>query len=248
MKGSVAVLVTVCLLSLLTTIFASKNPCHSNKSLQGRGVTCGKVVLPRWLCSACRLKPTAPSGDFKNCQSIYDLTNLQCQSALRAYAWRNRKCDPVRARQVQDFNNTDNVKGLDYFVYAVCEQCCDCVPRGSKPIQFWSRRSMNTLLSVNRGNCPAHAWYDVCAIWPKVRYVVDQFGLPAPSSQVPNYLCPMLTTWIKKPQNNPWLLKSWLYVDPPIKDFFISFFRAANCGQQRVWQSCTNMEYKMGRL
>lgn len=248
MKVPIAVQVTLCLLSLVTTILASKNPCHNNKWQQGQGVTCEKVVLPRWLCAACRLKPPQASGDFKNCRSIYDVTGPQCKSALQTYAWYNRECDPVRLRQVADFSNAANVEGLDYFVYSVCEQCCDCVPRGSAPMQFWSRRSMNTLLNANRGNCPAHAWYDICAVWPKVRYVVDPNGLPTPKQQNPNYLCPMLTTWIKRPENNPWLLKSWLWIDPPINDFFLSFFEVADCAHQRVWQSCADLEDKQNRL
>lgn len=239
----------LCFTWMLTSVMGgSMSPCHPNKYSLGQGVTCQKVVLPGWLCSSCRLKPPAKNGEFQDCRSIYDLTAPRCRAALRTYASKNAKCDPIRRRQVMDFSKLENIQGLDYFVYAVCEQCCDCIPRGSKLWQYQLRKNMGNLLSVNRGNCPAHAWYDICAVWPKVRYVVRPNGLPLPYTKTPPLLCPLLTTWIRRPENNPWLLKSYAFVDPPIKQFFLSYFKVANCALPFVWRSCINLERTQQRL
>lgn len=229
----------------------SPNPCHKNKESFGRKVTCQKVVVPGWMCGACTLKEPQNNGDFKNCRSIYDIKAPACQEQLKYYAWLNRDCDPVRKKQVADFSNEENVRGLDYFVYSMCEQCCDCVPRGSNLFQYKNRQKEGTLMLVNRGNCPAHAWFDVCKVLPQIRYVERPNGQFAPimkNGQLPPKLCPALTTWIKRPQNKNWLYKSYLTVELPINNFFQSFFNVLNCRSRVVWNSCVDLEGKQKRL
>lgn len=229
----------------------SSNPCHNNKASFGHKVTCEKVVVPGSMCGACKLKQPQNNGDFKNCRSIYDITAPACQEELKYYAWLNRDCDPVRKKQVENFRSKKNVRGLDYFVYSMCEQCCDCIPRGAKLFQYKSRQKKGTLMLVNRGNCPAHAWFDVCKVLPEIRYVERPNGKLAPNmknGQVPPKLCPALTSWIRRPQNNPWLYKSYLTVDAPINNFFQSFFDVVNCRSSAVWTSCLELEQKQDRL
>lgn len=227
---------------------AEKNPCHNNKDAQGSEVTCEKVVVPRWLCSNCPLKPPSSSGDFKNCRSIYDIQAPKCKYYLKLYAKLNKQCDPVRYRQTRDFNNSANIEGLDYFVYSVCEQCCDCVPRSSKLSEYKNRQMNNNLMDPKRGNCVAHAYYDICKVLPKIKYVVDpqnKFPFTAPFKP---YVCPLFTKWMARPENKNWVLTDGHYIDPPIARFFNNFFKVVNCGARKVWGSCVNLEGKQGRL
>lgn len=238
---------------LLSTAMGGMNPCHENKGSLGKGgngyepVTCKNVKFSPQLCRACLLKPPTSNGNFKTCNAIYDLSRPWCRNQLRQYARMNADCDPVRTEQVKDFNNAKNREGLDYFVYSVCEQCCDCVPRGASVSQYPWRKANNKLLSVNRGNCPAHAWYDVCTVWPEIETITFPNGSPKPNFRR-GKLCPRLTKWMSRPNNNPWLFKSFLWVDPPIKNFFLTFFKVVNCKDRQVWSRCTDLESKQNRL
>lgn len=243
MKFFVPVVLAVSLLAGLAC--AGQNPCHSDKAAQGKGVTCGKVVLPRGLCKACKLKPFLPNGNFENCKSIYDLDNNKCRKQLKQYARLNKKCDPVRAKQVKDFDKNANKEGLDYFVYSVCEECCDCIPRGAKIEEYNRRLAIGTLFKPNRGNCPAHAWYDICKIWPKVKYV----SLPGwkKPKDLPE-ICPILTSWLNSPASSQWLLQSRVDIAESIKGFLGRFLIAAKCRNKKLWESCHKLESAQNRL
>lgn len=241
------------LFALVATCTANMNPCHQNKRSLGKGgggfepVTCKNIRFPPKLCRACRLKPPRPNGNFRNCNAIYDLSTRWCRDELRKYARLNAACDPVRKKQVRNFDHARNREGLDYFVYSVCEQCCDCVPRGSLPSQYPWRKANNKLLTPNRGNCPAHAWYDICTVWPDIESITNPNGFPKPNWKV-SKLCPKLTNWIGRPANNPWLFKSYTWVDPPIKNFFDQFFKVVKCSDRDIWSRCTDLESKQNRL
>lgn len=224
------------------------NPCHRDKEGQGRGVSCEKVIFPRWLCANCRLKPPASNGNFQDCRSIYDIKAPKCQHYLKVYAEKNKKCDPVRFKQVQNFNDERNVEGLDYFVYSMCEQCCDCVPRGAKDEQYSKRRQSGGLMDAQRGNCVAHAFYDICKVLPKIRYLVDPGDKFTMKSTYKPFMCPQFTTWMRRKGNGNWIYSDNHYIDPPISRFFNNFFSVVNCRNKKVWQSCTDLEGKQGRL
>lgn len=233
------------LVAVLGLAAANKNPCHDNKGAQGSGVTCEKVRLPAKLCSACKLKPPGPGGNFVNCKAIYDLDDPACRAALTNYSLMNRHCDPVRANQVKNFNSSSNKQGLDYFVYSVCEECCDCIPIGATSGQYNMRKMQGTLLSSHRGNCPAHAVYDICQIWPEVKFVSglgsrDQFWRPR--------ICPLLQQWLNSPQSQNWLSQSFVPMNPHIKYFLDRFGRVARCRNPSTWQRCHNLEDQQNRL
>lgn len=241
-----AVLACLATLAAQSNATSDVNPCHPRKGALGRGVTCEKVVMPNWLCSACTLRPFRSNGHFEDCANIYDLDSSSCQNQLKQYARKNKDCDPVRYKQVQDFNNTANRMGLDYFVYSICEQCCDCVPFGAKRSQYKARLESNTLLNAARGNCPAHAFYDICKVWPKVRYVSSISDSDNPKWM--KTICPELTKWIKRPENVKWLPQSDVVIAPPIKNFFRRFFRVAKCGKRNIWKRCVDLEGAQKRL
>lgn len=142
-------------------------PCHRRKVAQGKNVPCEGVELPPNLCQSCALKPVKPNGIFPNCRSIYKTSAPQCKAALRKYVNKN-PCDWKRQEQLNRFNNMDR-EGLDYFLYSLCEECCDCIKKGAKPLMFDSLAKKHTpakptLYTPDRGNCPAHAYYDVCSL------------------------------------------------------------------------------------
>lgn len=240
------VLRTALVLVLTVTLAAAgRNPCHDNKGSNGAGVTCEKIVLPPKLCGACKLKPPGPGGNFVNCKAIYDLDDPACRAQLENYARLNRNCDPVRVRQVENFSVPANKMGLDYFVYSVCEECCDCIPIGARSDQYSTRKEKNTLLSSRRGNCPAHAAYDICLIWPNVKFVSgpfskDQFWRPK--------ICPLLKSWLRSPQSNNWLERSVVPMDKRIFEFLTRFGRVARCRNRDTWMRCQMLEENQKRL
>lgn len=219
-------------------------PCHNNKQAQGSQVTCSGVILPQDLCSSCKLKTfNTITGAFFNCRSIYNLGDGQCQASLIRYADLN-SCDPVRNAQVKDFNNPNNREGLDYFIYSVCEQCCDCVPHGATPGDFDYLKNQSRLLRARRGNCPAHAWYDVCTVLPKVRYFKGEDG--------PDYLgfeeaCPQLKYWFEN-ESDGWLQKGWVPMSDGVQNFLENMYSAASCTNKETWQRCTALEDAQNRL
>lgn len=255
---SIAFVIAASLLTVSEGI-SGVNPCHKDKNLQGKGnprVTCSNVILPPDLCRQCRLREFLSDGQFADCANIYDL-NYKCREELKKYAKLNEKCDPIRAEQVKDFKNEDNRNGLDYFVYSVCEQCCDCVPIRAAVEQFVKRRDKGTLLNVNRGNCAAHAWYDICRIWPDIRstepydpLLHDEEHAEEPESETnkPPKICPILFKWIKRPSNQKWVKAGWLWLDRPLKTFLSDLVVSANCTFPRTWKKCTLLEGAQNRV
>lgn len=240
-------LATLCGTALHVAHAMGKNPCHDNKRSLGDGVTCTKVVIPPMMCANCRMKPIIKhNGAFADCKSIYDLTDKECQRQVRYYADRNKNCDPIRAKQVMDFNNPANVEGLDYFLYSVCEQCCDCVPRGAKVEEWYSRKRAGTNLLANRGNCPAHAWYDITLIWPKVKFVSPPRGMADDTEA--KELKPMLKNWFNTPANKDWLLQGFTEIEPGLERFFKRFFKVVQCQRSDIWVPCVNLETAQKRL
>lgn len=152
---------------LFSEVVSQALPCHSNKKLQASW-KCEKVVLPKYLCNACPLKPVKWNGNFFNCKSIFNLSSNWCHNQLKEYVKLN-PCDTKRASQVKTMLNGKNEwvkkqakEKIDYFIYSLCEQCCDCIPKSSKNINFWqAKQQENLLYSSSRGNCAAHAHFDV---------------------------------------------------------------------------------------
>lgn len=141
-------------------------PCHSAKSVTS-SASCSRVVVPPKLCKRCPLRAVARGGQFLKCSNIFDTSADGCLEAMEEYVELN-ECDGDRRKAVAAWKNGDNSgrSAVDYFLYSLCETCCDCAPPSTEQSDF--RRLKNahtvdtpTLWSTRRGNCAAHAWYDV---------------------------------------------------------------------------------------
>lgn len=223
-----------------------KFPCHGNKDVLGAH-GCSSVTLPTNLCSACPLKAVADNGDFVNCGQIYDLDAAGCKSALQTYVAAN-PCDTKRAAQVSGWSGFDK-ESLDYFVYSVCEQCCDCIPLGTQEWQYESLLGQHSdadpaLYKPNRGNCPAHAFYDVCKIYPNIKYMKAPGGPDHPDW--PN-ACPLLDSWFYSGASTNWLNQN-TELSFPVQRFLNNMNVANQCKAESVWKSCWDMEKKQNRL
>jgi len=116
------------------------------------------VTLPKNMCKTCQLKPVASNGNFKDCKSIYNLDAPACYNSLKEYVSLN-PCDTKRKQQVYKMKNGQNFwekkiakEDLDYMVYSLCEQCCDCIPKKSSNVPFWkAKQSENLLYDSSRG-------------------------------------------------------------------------------------------------
>lgn len=100
---------------------------------------------------------------------------------------------------------------------------------------------------TTRGNCPAHAVYDVCAIFPQVthfrkigEFKPEFFGVPP--------ACPKLEQWKKSPDFVGWAKKEFTPLESDVKDFLKSLMDAASCSAPRIWNSCFNLESKQKNL
>lgn len=101
-------------------------------------------------------------GVFKECENIYRLSHPACQAQIKNYSVLY-PCDCIRAAKVSD-SGPRNRRMQDYFVYSVCEECCDCMPYGARAYQYVTReeKGVPSLTSFYRGNYPAHAHYYIC--------------------------------------------------------------------------------------
>lgn len=245
MSADYAILVLfLFLLSFRTNAERSRNPCHPNRSSEDLGTKCEFIRLPFSLCSNCRLNGYDSKGYFNRCDAIYDINDPKCRAGLRAYV-RLNECDTIRKKQVQNFNSKESQFALDYFVYSICEECCDCVPDGSKSSQYSSRKMSSLLISYVRGNCPAHAHYDVCRVWPNIKDVTrpgEPFKRNSPE------ICPIIRQWFDSPNSKNWYSNDNTKMDQRIRAFLERLVKAAGCAQKAVWQMCVGLESAQNRV
>lgn len=239
-------LTVVCLLVLYSFSTADRNPCHPDRYLLGREVSCEVTVVPPNLCKRCQFRPYLPNGNFKNCSAIYDLDASACRRQLVQYAELN-PCDAVRNRQVKDISA--NIVPLDYFVYAICEECCDCIPRNSKLQEYKQRRKDNTLLKADRANCPLHAHYDICRVWPQVRYVKTPFEkTPTDLRRKWPAVCPIFKNWKLGPNGQNLYNADETKISNSLRAFLERFILAAKCKNKKLWNSCFALEKAQNRV
>lgn len=228
-----------------------RNPCHPARRDMGVDNSCRVYRVPPGMCGACTLNETniGPTGKFANCSSIYNIVTDECRLQLELYAKWN-KCDKLRNRLVADFENS--IVPLDYFVYSVCEECCDCVTVGSKQNEFWRRRREGTLFQYqDRANCGTHAAADICTVWPNVRAVVNWYK-QIPSDEEVDALpdvCPILKSW-RIQRQSPSLLSQEEREKVPeaALPFLRNYSNSARCHTKPVWQSCVRLEAKQSRI
>lgn len=226
-------------------------PCHSSKGKRLMEVTCERVQIPDGLCGRCPLRETSASGQFKRCNDIYDTNSATCKEAMLEYVEANGDCDPVRSSAVPLWISGDSnaQEEIDYFLYSVCELCCDCIPMGSKLTDYNNLLEAHTVLNptlydAERGNCPAHAEYDLCMVLPAVRYLTKVDGeiqdLPP--------ACPLLNEWLNSDMSIDWETNPKTVLDVTSKTFLNGALDAISCDSSGTWNKCYVMEDKQNHL
>lgn len=155
-------------------------------------------AIPQGTCSACPLdianvefhprgsranKSGCNKGDFINCGRMFKIDSAECKSAL--YTWaRDTECDAVLPSVLKTYYEDNPGNGyneekdragqvLDRYVYSVCEQCCDCIPCSEETNTLDPKIADEDLvdfIDVYRHNCPLHWVYDVCGVYPDIKY------------------------------------------------------------------------------
>lgn len=225
-------------------------PCHRNKNNLAAW-SCESVTLPYNLCKACPLKPANWNGDFKTCNSIYDLDAPGCKWELQEYVKLNQ-CDWKRKDNVNKWINGANwwektiaKEDLDYMVYSLCEQCCDCIPKRSSNINFWEAkwRGEDDLYDASRGNCAAHAHFDVCSLFPNIRFFRNPWG---PWNWWWPKICWQIKSWVD--YNPNWIDQNDAKVNWPIARFLRNINRNTACNDHNVWNKCKALESSQKRI
>lgn len=245
-------ILTFSLLSSTKRITAYTDPrssCHNKRSL-GEKNACRAYVLPPQMCRQCSLKNAGPGGKFPNCKNVMDITSTGCKRQLRKYAKRN-PCDGLRNEQVKDIDR--NREYLDFFVYAICEACCDCIPTGAREDQFRNRKKSGKLFDlVSRPNCGTHPAMDICKVWPDVRKIVSRIS-ERPSEEEARKLpamCPLLKSWRSRrlDKDNSMTQNERDTMPEDAQKFMRNFVRRAGCGMKSVWQQCVSLERNQSRI
>jgi len=141
---------------------------------------------------------------------------------------------------------------LDYFLYSVCENGCDCIPQVQAD-------PMHPKIDVHRGNCQAHTYYDVCKILPNIRLIQSADAATAMSSNntssIVNQLpavCPIITKWLKKSGDGPnFRHVPYTTVDPAVLYFLEQLVNAEELldpNQTSLWNQCLALEVSQGRI
>lgn len=217
---------------------------------------CTTPRIPWNLCTACQLKPFNGTGvnvTFSgqvNRFDIYNLSTPSCRQAMQRYVTDN-PCDIRRARALAAIDTSESAyKVMAYFLYSVCETCCDCIPIGALEKEYWQRRVAGTLINIHRGNCPAHFFYDTCKIWPDSRQLLNSKGKPYRYAlNEKAEWCGDFKTWQFSNYSKNWLRNNnvkgmtWL-----MRRALIQITHRAKCKQRRQWINCLRLERAQGRV
>lgn len=241
---SKAPLIAAILSLLISLTQAGKNPCHRDRNENTLGTDCEVITMPWDLCAKCRLRGYDKNGNLNQCDSIYKLEEEECKAEIGKYVNLN-PCDEKRAQQFANYNDHRNREYLDYFVYSICEECCDCIPQGAEIADYNWRSQQYKLISLSRGNCPAHAHYDVCRVWPQIRTM----KLPGEATQQNMPLaCPLIRKWFYSPLSKNWSSNQNTVMDWRIRVFLRMFNRVARCRRKETWQMCAGLEIAQNRI
>lgn len=251
------IFVISCLFALVCKVQATQADSGSHEAMkssvrqQNSNSDCSTVRIPWNLCSACPLKPFTvqdgkPNFNGINRFDIYDLSSRQCRNMLNRYVQFN-PCDDVRRDAVRDLDKKVSAKEqVVYFMYTVCEMCCDCIPFGAKEDEYEKRKAEGTLVDLNRGNCPAHFFYDVCRIFPKSSNILGLRGNP-PSNGGDRW-CDDFTEWISSPASNGWTTSNVGGITGNMEKAMESLVRVTNCGLKQTWTNCVRLERGENRI
>ena len=100
------------------------------------------------------------------------------------------------------------------------------------------------LWDESRGNCPAHAQFDVCKVLPNVEYFTAPGGaeINAPKA------CPLLRDWQNSPAATEWELNPETQISSDVTSFLRGMLNAIDCENFSIWTKCHDMEEKQNHL
>lgn len=96
-----------------------------------------------------------------------------------------------------------------------------------------------------RGNCPAHAHFDVCRVWPNVRDVAPE-GRPFVRDRP--LICPLIRKWFFSPNSVDWPTNDDTRISKSIHQYLRAHVEAAGCRRKGLWQMCAGLETAQGRV
>lgn len=253
------IFVISCLFALLCKAQPTQADSASHEAMkfsarqQNSASDCTTLRIPWNLCTACPLKPfSVKKGGVVNFGGvnrfdIYDLSSTRCRHMLNRYVEFN-PCDDVRKDAVRDMDKKGSAKrSVIYFMYSVCELCCDCVPIGSREEDYEKRKAEGTLINIKRGNCAAHFFYDTCRVWPKSSKILGLQGNV--SSNEGDGWCDDFRTWQFSPAAKGWLHNNNVGgITGDMAEAMESLLRVSNCGLKKTWTDCVRMERGQNRV
>lgn len=95
-----------------------------------------------------------------------------------------------------------------------------------------------TLWAADRGNCPAHAQYDLCNVLPSVQAFVK----PGEPDKVMPPACPPLNAWLNSARSTNWQTNPDASIDGSVRIFLNDALQALECEREDVWHTCFHME------
>lgn len=216
-------------------------PCHINRNFMV-APACTHITLPPTLCASCSRARLSRDHQYKNCRQVYNIHCRTCRNSLKFFIKLN-PCDNIRRAQVEGWSAFDKLS-LDYFVYSICEQCCQCIVKGlnknnSKSITNEHTGEKQVLHNDIRGSCVAHAFYDICNIYPNVKY----FTLPSGSRHTDwPPVCPLLYRWFQSSTSYNWINEDNVQIEEEMKQFLNNINVANQCKLKSVWGQCSSIE------
>lgn len=184
---------------------------------------------------------------------IYQVNNTWCRTKLKQYV-DNNPCDTKRATTIKNLDSDkpwqamNAYKQLIYFMYSVCETCCDCIPIGSREDSYAEQKANNTVVHVARGNCAAHMHYDTCRIWPNAGEFLWLKGTP---SNTTTPWCPDFKWWqLESNFSRGWLRNNDVDgLTDNMKRGMNELMKRTLCGRNPgLWKDCVRMERAQFRV
>lgn len=216
-------------------------------------VDCEILLIPPGLCTACRIgefyMDGELSGNYKSCTKTYDMTANQCLDKLTAYV-ENNPCDTERAAGLAEYNQDDDLElkehgriTLDYLLYALCENACDCFPRQTAQYD-------TPAIDVNRANCPAHATLDICRGPFQHAKVIRKLGETHNDdlATLPK-VCEALEEWYESDLGQNPLDNPYTPLETHVKTFLEGYMEALELHESTaLYNSCLDFEIAQRRV
>jgi hypothetical protein len=119
---------------------------------------------------------------------------------------------------------------------------CDCIPQvNAVPDQ--------RIVHTGRGNCPAHTFYDICRVLPKVKLII---GEGTTNDDVTSYpeACVGVGNWFRSPASNNWGQNPNTPLEPAITYFLDRLVESTELTKpaSTLWDECFHLETSQRRI